>query len=35
MLKETAGEIEQRPPGTKPANRGRTDAVIAYIVKCS
>jgi hypothetical protein len=35
MLKQTAANIEARHPGTKPANRSRKDAVIAYIVKYS
>lgn len=31
-LKEVAARYEARHPGTKPANRGRRDALIAYIV---
>ena len=31
-LKQTALQIEARNPGTKPANRGRRDSIIAYIV---
>lgn len=34
-LKMTAAQIEQRHPGTKPTNRGRRDALIAYIVDYS
>lgn len=35
VLKRTVEVIEQQHPGTKPANRGRKDAVIAYIVEHS
>lgn len=35
MLKRTAAEIERQHPGTKPAHRGRKDALIAYIVEHS
>lgn len=35
MLKETASRLEQRHPGTRPSNRSRKDAVIAYIVEQS
>ncbi len=31
-LKQTAAQIERQHPGTKPSNRGRKDALIAYIV---
>jgi hypothetical protein len=34
-LKRAADIVQQRHPGTKPANRGRKDAVIAYIVEYS
>lgn len=33
MLKETAAQLEREHPGTKPDNRGRRDALIAYIVE--
>jgi hypothetical protein len=32
-LKEASALVEQRCPGTKPANRSKKDAVIAYIVE--
>ncbi|HEX6799755.1 MAG TPA: hypothetical protein VF116_18745 [Ktedonobacterales bacterium] len=32
-LKEMAAKIEQRYPGTKPTNRGHSNALIAYIVE--
>lgn len=35
MLKQTAAQVEANNPGTKPANRGRKDALIAYIVEYS
>jgi len=35
MLKRTVAVIEQQYPGTKPANRGRKDALIAYIMEYS
>jgi hypothetical protein len=34
-LKQTAAQIEQQHPGTKPTNRGRKDALIAYIIEYS
>lgn len=33
MLKQVASKIEQKHPGTKPSNRGKRDALIAYIVQ--
>jgi hypothetical protein len=35
MLKRTVAVIEQQYPGTKPENRGRKDALIAYIMEHS
>lgn len=32
-LKQTAAQVEQQHPGTKPANRGRRDALMAYILE--
>jgi hypothetical protein len=33
MLKRTADELQQRYPGTRPTNRSRRKAVIAYIIE--
>jgi hypothetical protein len=35
MLKMTADKVQAEHPGTRPANRGRKAAVIAYIVQYS
>jgi len=35
MLKMTADRVQAEHPGTRPANRGRKAAVIAYIVQYS